>query len=111
MYDKLNKLTYVLTMARIDCKSSVLILIQTTPSIDVILISSVVVRNLVSGCRALMIVFTHLLDKSDVRLSSPIWSLIFTLCFFNVYIVCTRSYFIVAFWTIPNSQSLPIKFY
>ena len=59
-------------MARIDCKSSVLILIQITPSIEVILISSVVVRNLVSGCRALMIVFTHLLDKSDVRLSSPI---------------------------------------
>jgi hypothetical protein len=59
-------------MARIDCKSSVLILIQIAPSIEVILISSVVVRNLVSGCRALMIVSTHLLDKSDVRLSSPI---------------------------------------
>ena len=59
-------------MARIDSKSSVLILIQSTPSLEVILISSVLVRNLVSGFRALVIAFTHLLDKSEVRLSSPI---------------------------------------
>mgnify|MGYP003580547057 CR=1 FL=1 len=62
----------MLTMARIDSKSSVLILIQITPSLEVILISSELVRKLVSGSRALMIVFTHLLDKSDVRLSTPI---------------------------------------
>ena len=59
-------------MARIDSKSSVLILIQITLSLEVILISSVLVRNLVSGFRALMIAFTHLLDKSEVRLSSRI---------------------------------------
>jgi len=59
-------------MARIDSKSSVLILIQITPSLEVILISSVLVRNLVSGFRALMIAFIHLWDKSEVRLSSPI---------------------------------------
>jgi len=59
-------------MARIDSKSSVLILIQIKSSLEVILISSVLVRKLVSGFRALMIVFIHLLDKSEVRLSSPI---------------------------------------
>lgn len=57
-------------MARIDSKSSVLILIQITPLLEVILICSVLARNLVSGFRALMIAFTHLLDKSEVRLSS-----------------------------------------
>ena len=61
----------MLTIARIDSKSSVLILIQITPSLEVILIFSVLVRNLVSGFRALMTAFTHLLDKSEVRLSSP----------------------------------------
>jgi hypothetical protein len=59
-------------MARIDCKSTVLIVIQITPSLEVILISSLPVRNLVSGCRALMIVFTLLIDNNDVRLSSTI---------------------------------------
>ena len=59
-------------MARMDSKSSVLISIQITPSLEVILISSVLVRNLVSGFRALMTAFTHLLDKSEARLSSPI---------------------------------------
>lgn len=59
-------------MARMDSKSSVLISIQITPSLEVILISSVLVRNLVSGFRALRIAFTYLLDKSEVRSSSPI---------------------------------------
>ena len=60
---------YVLTIARIDCKSCVLIVIKITPSFEVILIFSLQVRNLVSGCRALAIVFTILEDNSDGRFS------------------------------------------
>jgi hypothetical protein len=63
---------YVLTMARIDCKSSVLIVIKITPCFEVILIFSEQVRNLVSGCRALTIVFTILEDNSDGRFSIDI---------------------------------------
>lgn len=60
---------YVLTMARIDCKSYVLIVIKITPCFEVILIFSEQERNLVSGCRALVIVFTMLEDNSDGRFS------------------------------------------
>jgi hypothetical protein len=63
---------YVLTMARIDCKSSVLILIKITPFFEVILIFSVPVRNLVSGCRALVIVFPMLEEISAGRFSKAI---------------------------------------
>ena len=63
---------YVLTMARIDCTSCVLIVIKITPCFEVILIFSEPVRNLVSGCRALVIVFTMLEDNSDGRFSIDI---------------------------------------
>jgi hypothetical protein len=63
---------YVLTMARVDCKSCVLIVIKITPCFEVILIFSEQVRNLVSGCRALVIVFTMLEDNSDGRFSIDI---------------------------------------
>jgi hypothetical protein len=63
---------YVLTMARIDFKSCVLIVIKIRPFFEVILIFSVLVRNLVSGCRALVIVFPMLEDNSDGRFSIDI---------------------------------------
>lgn len=63
---------YVLTMARIDCKSFVLILMKITSFFEVIRIFSLLVRNLVSGCRALVIVFPMLADNSDGRFSSAI---------------------------------------
>jgi len=63
---------YVLTIARIDCKSCVLIVIKIAPCFEVILIFSVQVRNRVSGCRALVIVFTMLEDNSDGRFSIDI---------------------------------------
>jgi len=47
---------YVLTIARIDCKSFVVISIQIVLLFDVITIFSSGVRNLVSGCSALLIV-------------------------------------------------------
>lgn len=63
---------YVLTIARIDCKSCVLILIKITPFFEVILIFSVPVRNLVSACRALVIVFPMLEDNTGGRFSIAI---------------------------------------
>jgi hypothetical protein len=63
---------YVLTIARIECKSCVLIVIKITPCFEVILIFSAQVRNLVSGCRAFVIVFTTLEDNSDGSFSIDI---------------------------------------
>jgi hypothetical protein len=63
---------YVLTIARIDCKSCVLIVIKITPCFEVILIFSAQVKNLVSGCRALVIAVTMLVDNSDGRFSIDI---------------------------------------
>jgi hypothetical protein len=88
---------YVLTIARIDCKSFALILREITPFFEVILIFSSPVRNLVSGFSALQILCPILEEISGERLSTVILILIFTLCSFKVYIICTGSYFVIAF--------------
>jgi hypothetical protein len=88
---------YVLTIARIDCKSFALILREITPFFEVILIFSSPVRNLVSGFSALLILCPILEEISGERLSTVILILIFTLCSFKVYIICTGSYFVIAF--------------
>ena len=88
---------YVLTIARIDCKSFALILREITPFFEVILIFSSPVRNLVSGFSALLILCPILEEFSGERLSTVILILIFTLCSFKVYIICTGSYFVIAF--------------
>lgn len=88
---------YVLTIARIDCKSFALILREITPFFEVILIISSPVRNLVSGFNALLILCPILEEISGERLSTVILILIFTLCSFKVYIICTGSYFVIAF--------------
>jgi hypothetical protein len=93
----------VLTIARIDCKSFAPILREITPFFEVILIFSSPVRNLVSGFSALLIVFPTLEEISRERWSRVILILIFTLCSFKVYIIRTGSYFVIAFWTVPNS--------
>jgi hypothetical protein len=63
---------YVLIIARIDCRSCVVILIKTTPFFEKIFIFSLQVVNLVSGFRALVIVFPIFEDTSDERLSIAI---------------------------------------
>ena len=63
---------YVLIMARIDCKSCVIILIKITSFFEVILIFSVPLTNRVSGSRALVIVFIMLEDNSCGRFSIAI---------------------------------------
>lgn len=88
---------YVLTIARIDCKSFALILREITPFFEVILIFSSPVRNLVSGFSALLILCPILEEISGERLSTVILILILTLCSFKVYIICTGSYFVIAF--------------
>jgi hypothetical protein len=88
---------YVLTIARIDCKSFALILREITPFFEVILIFSSPVRKLVSGFSALLILCPILEEISGERLSTVILILIFTLCSFKVYIICTGSYFVIAF--------------
>ncbi len=88
---------YVLTIARIDCKSFVVISIQIIPSFEVIFIFSTGDRNLVSGCSALLIVCPTFEEISEERLSRVILILIFTLCSFKVYIICSRSNFVIAF--------------
>ena len=88
---------YVLTIARIDCKSFALILREITPLFEVMLIFSSPIRNLVSGFSALLILLPILEEISGERLSTVILILIFTLCSFKVYIICTGSYFVIAF--------------
>jgi hypothetical protein len=88
---------YVLTIARIDCKSFALILREITPFFEVMFIFSSPVRNLVSGFSALLILWPILEEISGERLSTVILILIFTLCSFKVYIICTGSYFVIAF--------------
>ena len=94
---------YVLTIARIDCKSFVVISMQIVPLFEVIFIFSTEVRNSVSGCNALLIVLATLEEISGERLSIVILILVFTLCSFKVYIICSSSNFVIAFWTIPNA--------
>jgi hypothetical protein len=94
---------YVLIIARIDCRSFVVISMQIVPLSEVILIFSVEVRNLVSGCNALLIVCATLEEISEERLSRAMLILVFTLCSFKVYIICSSSNFVIAFWTRPNS--------
>jgi hypothetical protein len=88
---------YVLTIARIDCKSFELILREITPFFEVIVIFSSPVRNLVSGFTAVLIAFPIAEEISGENLSRVIMILILTLCSFKVYIVCTSSYFVIAF--------------
>ena len=94
---------YVLTIARIDCKSFVVTSMQIVPLFEVILIFSTEVRNLVSGCSALLILRPTAEEISEERLSRVIFILIFTLCSFKVYIICSSSNFVIAFRTIPNT--------
>ena len=94
---------YVLIIARIDCKSFVVISMQIVPLFEVILIFSTEVRNLVSGCSALLILRPTVEEISEERLSRVILILIFTLCSFKVYIICSSSNFVIAFRTIPNT--------
>ena len=88
---------YVLTIARIDCKSFVAISMRIVPLFEVILIFSDEVRNLVSGFSALLIVCPTLEEICEERLSRVILILIFTLCSFKVYIICSSSNFVIAF--------------
>ena len=98
-------------MARIDCISDALISTKIAPFLAETLTSSQLVKNLVSGCSAEVIAFPILKDNSGETLSIVTCILIFALGSFKVYIICAGSYFIVAFWTVPNSHHYPIKFY
>jgi hypothetical protein len=64
---------------------------------DAMLIFSVDSRNLVSGFSAALIVCPTLDEISGERLSKVILILIFTLCSFKVYIICSSSNFVIAF--------------
>ena len=88
---------YVLTIARIECISFVVASIQIVPLFEVILIFSAEVKNLVSGCNAILIVCPTLEEISEERLSKVILILIFTLCSFKVYIICSSSNFVITF--------------
>ena len=88
---------YVLIIARIDCKSFVVISIRIMPLFDLIFIFSWEVRNLVSGFRALLIVRPTEDEIFEERLSRVILILIFTLCSFKIYIICSSSYLVSAF--------------
>ncbi len=87
----------MLTIARIDCKSLVLISMEITSFFDEMLIFSADVRNLVSGFSAVLIVCPTLDEISGERLSRVILILIFTLCSFKVYIICASGNFVIAF--------------
>jgi hypothetical protein len=65
--------------------------------LDAMFIFSAEVRNLVSGFSAELIVCPTLDEISGERLSRVILILIFTLCSFKVYIICTSSNFVIAF--------------
>jgi hypothetical protein len=65
--------------------------------LDAMFIFSAEVRNLVSGFSAVLIVCPTLDEISGERLSRVILILIFTLCSFKVYIICTSSNFVIAF--------------
>jgi hypothetical protein len=58
---------YVLTIARIDCKSFVVISMQIVPLFEEISIFSSGVRNLVSGCSELLIVCPTREEISEER--------------------------------------------
>lgn len=88
---------YVLTIARIDCKSLVAISMQIVPLYELILILSNEVRKLVSGFSALLIVWATLQEFREVRSSRVILILIFTLWSFKVYIICSSSNFVITF--------------
>lgn len=88
---------YVLTIARIDCKSLVAISMQIVPLCELILILSNEVRKLVSGFSALLIVWATLQEFREVRSSRVILILIFTLWSFKVYIICSSSNFVITF--------------
>ena len=87
----------MLTIARIDCKSFVLISMEIASNNDAMLIFSSDVRNLVSGFSEALIVCPILDEISGERLSRVILILIFTLCSFKVYIICASSNFVIAF--------------
>lgn len=89
----------MLTIARIDCKSLVLISMEISSLFDAMLIFSADVRNLVSGFSAALIVCPTLDEISGERLSRVILILIliFPLRSFKVYIICTSGNFVIAF--------------